>query len=154
MPHSYALRQLTDRQIEQAHVFIGAVAPEVDLSDWRRFCKSMAASGSGPREGYEAAIASDRRGYIRGLCVFASRTAQDGRRRLEVPLFAPLAAVDSTGVARSLLNWLEQQARRRCCQLIVFRSLAPKDWSTFIAGEIGVGEEAVTMTLPERDPAV
>jgi hypothetical protein len=141
MAQSYGVNYLAGPHVDRAYALIAALAPDVEVEEWRRFCAATLKSDE-RADGNHVIVAIDPVGYLKGICVFAARSDISQKRYLDVPLFAPLSAVDAGGVATALLGFLRQAAGAMGCGAIRFRTLEPDDWSAYLAGDITTGNPA------------
>jgi hypothetical protein len=129
---SYSITPLAPDAADRAYPLIRAVAPDMGLHEWRRFCQNVASPlGSRARAGEreEAVLATNSRGYAKGLCIYSIRDHWFYGRLLDVPIFVAASAADATGVAADLLQFLQTARDRTGCSGVRFWAMSGDSWA-------------------------
>lgn len=113
MTRSFSSFALTPEQIPVVFPLVHAAAPEIDLSTWRRFVRSL---GEGTLSSPSGGLGlRNEAGYICGLLVFRADLDLRHGRVLAVSLFIALDLVNEEEAASALLQAAEAKARELRC---------------------------------------
>ena len=81
----------------------------------------------GERE--EVVVARNVKGYVKGLCIYATRDHATYGRLIDVPLFIASSAVDGEGVTGELINFLRSKCDQSVCSGIRFWAIDGETWA-------------------------
>nr|WP_255635714.1 hypothetical protein [Azospirillum sp. 412522] len=123
------MKPLGRRQIDQAYPLVCAIAPGLGVGQWRAFAAAAldggAVDGAGGGTGNDNRPANrgimtvqNARGYMHGLFSYAAEPHLLHGRTLSVDNFVVLDLFDVTGIAETLLQAMEDLARRLGCAAI------------------------------------
>ena len=118
---SYVIKPIGPDGVDRAYPLMRAVASDLSLQEWRRFCRDGA-----QRE--ETVLAINSKGYVKGLCIFAIRDHRHYGRLLDVPVFVIASAADAEGVGAELLQFLEATRDAEACSGVRLWTMGPETW--------------------------
>lgn len=132
MNKSYAVSPLSEDKVDRAFPLMRCVEPDLDLDDWRRFCREEL--GKTGHDGGAGAVfvASNPRGYLQGLCVASLPAGEREARVLEVPIFIAASVADRDGVAAEMMEFLEAYCRDKVCGGIRIWPLDRDNWKRLV----------------------
>lgn len=130
MDDGFIAKPLGRRQIDQAYPLVCAIAPGLEVDQWRAFAAAVLDSATPSGKGGGASGGSGRpadrgimtvqnaQGYMHGLFSYAAEPHLLHGRTLCVDNFVVLDLFDVAGVAEALLRAMEGLARRLGCTAI------------------------------------
>jgi hypothetical protein len=121
----YRISEIGAAQVDKAYPLISAVDPKLGLEAWRTVCRRVncPVASTPSWESRRIAVASNARGYIQGLAVFAPLQHPVHGRVLNVSVFAVVSAADVIGVMDELYDYLKHVARTEACCHLRLQSL-------------------------------
>ena len=126
----YCVKPIAGETIDRAYPLMRAVAPALELREWRQFCQNAAPDGGRDKTSDREQIvqAIDPQGYVKGLCIYALRDHWFYRRLLDVPIFVAASAADAAGVAAELLQFLQTARDDAGCSGVRFWTMGGQSW--------------------------
>lgn len=116
----YTVGPITAENIDKAFALVRLALPELMLDGWRRVCAAALRAGDLCSTGSRILVATDPRGYVRGLCNLAIPDRHAPQPSLDVPVLLVGSALDAAGVAGDLADALIGLCRKhRCARLAV-----------------------------------
>jgi hypothetical protein len=131
MSGCYIVEPIGPRTVDRAYPLASACGYALTLGEWQAFCLSLGSAPAWDGEAGNSAralVASDRRGYVKGLCVYSIKDDSAHGRLLEVPIFVVASAADAEGVARELVGVLLSKCDRSVCSGVRFWPVGPDSW--------------------------
>ncbi|MCK0195316.1 hypothetical protein MWN34_00135 [Ancylobacter sp. 6x-1] len=104
MPGTYRIEPLHPARVDQAYTLMRLIAPGLDLSDWRDFCRTLSAPCRA--RSCSAVVVCNPRAYVQGLCMAQARQIPGGGPVIEVPVLLAASAADPEGVEAALTTHL------------------------------------------------
>lgn len=147
MNKNYAVSALSEDKVDRAFPLIRALEPDLDLDDWRRFCREGLGKTGHDGSAGTVFVASNPRGYLQGLCVAALPEGEREARVLEVPIFIAASVADGEGVAAEMMEFLEAYGRDKVCGGIRIWPLDRDNWKRLVEHAPPPAEAAGT-TIP------
>jgi hypothetical protein len=127
----YSVKPIPREAVDRTYPLMRVVAPALGLHEWRQFCQNIASPLSGGEhagEKEEAIVATNARGYIKGLCIYSIREHWFYGRLLDVPIFVAASAADATGVGAELLQFLQITRDKAGCSGARFWAMGDESW--------------------------
>ena len=118
--------------IDRAYPLARAVLPALSKHEWWQFCRSHDLAEGRPRtvgEREEVVVARNVKGYVKGLCIYATRDHATYGHLIDVPLFIASSAVDGEGVTGELINFLRSKCDQSVCSGIRFWAIDGETWA-------------------------
>ena len=132
MSPSYFVEPIGPETIDRAYPLARAVLPALSKHEWWQFCRSPDfAEGRPPIVGEreEVVVARNVKGYVKGLCIYATRDHPTYGHLIDVPLFIASSAVDGEGVTGELINFLRSKCDQSVCSGIRFWAIDGETWA-------------------------
>ncbi len=128
----YFIKPIPPEAVDRAYPLMRAVAPALGLPEWRQFCQNSASplgarEPAGERE--ETIVATNARGYVKGLCIYTIRDHWRYGRLLDVPIFVATSAADAMGVGAALLEFLQTKRDDAGCSGARFWTMGGEAWN-------------------------
>jgi hypothetical protein len=132
MSPSYFVEPIGPETIDRAYPLARAVLPALSKHEWWQFCRSPELAEGRPRtvgEREEVVVARNVKGYVKGLCIYATRDHATYGHLIDVPLFIASSAVDGEGVTGELINFLRSKCDQSVCSGIRFWAIDGETWA-------------------------
>ena len=138
MSPSYVVEPIGPETIDRAYPLAQAVTPALSIYEWWQFCRPPdfaegCPSTVGERE--EVVVARNAKGYVKGLCICATREHATYGRLIDVPFFIASSAADAEGVTKELINFLRGKCDQSVCSGIRFWTMDRETWAHRLRGD-------------------
>ena len=132
MSPSYFVEPIGPETIDRAYPLARAVLPALSKHEWWQFCRSPGFAEGRPAtvgEREEVVVARNVKGYVKGLCIYATRDHATYGHLIDVHLFIASSAVDGEGVTGELINFLRSKCDQSVCSGIRFWAMDRETWA-------------------------
>lgn len=118
MPAAYTIAQISAEQIDVTYPLVRNVEQALQQAEWREICEAIIQRRVNLAGANQIVIATNRTGYIRGICMFRVRSHPRYGELLDVPIFVAISAGDVAGVSEALLDHLRTLAHNHKCRMM------------------------------------